>query len=581
MDTSLRRSAETLATYLAGLRVRVAVLGTLLIGGTLLQLTGPQLLRLFIDDAVGGAPAQRLYVFAGLFIAATVVTQIALVGAAYLSEQVGWTATNRLRADLLAHCLRLDLPFHNAHSPGGMIERVDGDVTALSDFFSQFVLRILGGLLLLSGVLALLMYEEWRVGLALTAFVVFAMVVISRARAFAVPAVNAERDASAELYGFIEERLGAVDDIRANGAGAYVMQRSFDVARHLIRTARRAQILSGGLWSLATGLFTFSYVLVLALGALLYQRGEVTIGAVYLFFQYTQILRRPLEQIADQLKEFQRAAAAVGRVNELLALEPVLHEGTREAAVDGAAAVEFDHVSFAYDAREPVLRDIDFTLAPGSVVGVLGRTGGGKTTLTRLLLRLYDPTEGVIRLDGVDLRALRAAELRRRVGVVTQDVQLVAGSVRDNLTLFDPAITDARIGDAIDGLALGDWVRSLPDGLDTMLAAGGAGLSAGEGQLLAFARIFLRDPGLVILDEASSRLDPATEHLIERAVDRLLTGRTGIVIAHRLHTVERADVVMVIEHGRIAEFGERTALAGDASSRYAGLLRAGAGAVAV
>ncbi|MEX2229508.1 MAG: ABC transporter ATP-binding protein [Dehalococcoidia bacterium] len=581
MDTSLRRSAATLATYLAGLRVRVAVLGTLLIGGTLLQLTGPQLLRLFIDDAVGGAPAQRLYVFAGLFIAATVVTQIALVGAAYLSEQVGWTATNRLRADLLAHCLRLDLPFHNAHSPGGMIERVDGDVTALSDFFSQFVLRILGGLLLLTGVLALLMYEEWRVGLALTAFVVFAMVVISRARAYAVPAVNAERDASAELYGFIEERLGAVDDIRANGAGAYVMQRSFGVAGHLIRTARRAQILSGGLWSLATGLFTFSYVLVLALGALLYQRGEVTIGAVYLFFQYTQILRRPLEQIADQLKEFQRAAAAVGRVNELLALEPILHEGTRDGAVDGAAAVEFDHVSFAYDAREPVLRDIDFTLAPGSVVGVLGRTGGGKTTLTRLLLRLYDPTEGVVRLDGVDLRALRAAELRRRIGVVTQDVQLVAGSVRDNLTLFDPAITDARIGDAIDGLGLGDWVRSLPDGLDTMLAAGGAGLSAGEGQLLAFARIFLRDPGLVILDEASSRLDPATEHLIERAVDRLLTGRTGIVIAHRLHTVERADVVMVIEHGRIAECGERTALAGDASSRYAGLLRAGAGAVAV
>lgn len=581
MDTSLRRSAATLATYLAGLRVRVAVLGTLLIGGTLLQLAGPQLVRMFIDDAVGGEPARRLYVLAALFIAATVVTQVSLVAAAYLSEQVGWTATNRLRADLFAHCLRLDLPFHNARSPGQMIERVDGDVTALSDFFSQFVLRILGGLLLLAGVLVLLLFEEWRVGLALAGFVAFAMVLIGRARTFAVPAVNAEREASAELYGFIEERLGAVDDIRANGAGAYVMRRSYEVAGRLIRAAKRAQIMSGGLWSLATGLFTFSYVLVLALGALLYQRGEVSIGAVYLYFQYTQILRRPLEQIADQLKEFQRAAAAIGRVSELLTIEPTLIEGTRDAATTAPAAVEFDHVSFAYGDGEPVLHDLDFRLPPGSVLGVLGRTGGGKTTLTRLMLRLYDPTAGAIRLDGVDLRELRAAELRRRVGVVTQDVQLIAGSVRDNLTLFDPTITDARIGDAIAGLGLGDWVRSLPDGLDTQLEAGGSGLSAGEGQLLAFARIFLRDPGLVILDEASSRLDPATEHLIERAVDRLLEGRTGIVIAHRLHTVERADRVMVIEHGRIAELGERAALAADPASRYAALLRAGAGAVAV
>lgn len=581
MDTSLRRSAATLATYLAGLRVRVAVLGTLLIGGTLLQLAGPQMLRMFIDDAIGGAPVRRLYVLAALFIGTTVITQISLVGAAYLSEQVGWTATNRLRADLFAHCMRLDLPFHNAHSPGSMIERVDGDVTALSDFFSQFVLRILGGLLLLAGVLVLVTIEDWRVGVSLAAFVVFAMLVISRARAYAVPAVNAEREASADLYGFIEERLGAVDDIRANGAGPYVMQRSFAVTGRLIRTARRAQILSGGLWSLATGLFTFSYVLVLALSAVLYQRGELTIGGVYLFFQYTQILRRPLEQIADQLKEFQRAAAAIGRVNELLVMEPTLHEGKHETTLAGPAAVEFAHVSFAYDRREPVLRDIDFRLPPGSVLGVLGRTGGGKTTLTRLLLRLYDPTEGAIRLDGVDLREYRAAELRRRVGVVTQDVQLIAGTVRDNLTLFDPTITDALIREAIDGLGLGDWVRSLPDDLETMLEAGGSGLSAGEGQLLAFARIFLRDPGLVILDEASSRLDPATEHLIERAVDRLLTTRTGIVIAHRLHTVERADFVMVVEHGRIAEFGARSALAADPSSRYAGLLRTGAGVGAV
>ena len=228
-----------------------------------------------------------------------------------------------------------------------------------------------------------------------------------------------------------------------------------------------------------------------------------------------------------------------------------------------------------------VLQDVSFRLRPGTVLGLLGRTGSGKTTLTRLLFRLYDPDKGVIRLGDTapltDVRQVPLVDLRQRVGMVTQNIQLFHATVRDNLTLFDDTIPDQEILQVIQDLGLWDWYRSLPQGLDTELESGGGGLSAGEAQLLAFARIFLQDPGLVILDEASSRLDPATEHLIERAVDRLVHAprRTAIIVAHRLGTVQRADEIMILEKGRIGEHGSRVALANDPASRFHSLLQTG------
>jgi len=208
-------------------------------------------------------------------------------------------------------------------------------------------------------------------------------------------------------------------------------------------------------------------------------------------------------------------------------------------------------------------------------MGILGRTGSGKTTLARLVFRLYDVTQGRIELGGVDVRQPALRALRQRVALVTQDVQLFQASVRDNLTFFNRDIPDDRILQVIADLELSDWFNALPDGLDTRLETGGRSLSAGEGQLLALARVFLRDPGLVILDEASSRLDPATEQRIERAIDRLLRDRTALIIAHRLGTVERADRILILEEGRVVEQGDREWLAQDSGSRFHSLLRTG------
>jgi ABC-type multidrug transport system fused ATPase/permease subunit len=236
--------------------------------------------------------------------------------------------------------------------------------------------------------------------------------------------------------------------------------------------------------------------------------------------------------------------------------------------------VDIDRVSFAYEA-EPVLRDVSCHVAPGMVLGLLGRTGSGKTTLARLLFRLHDPTAGTVRLGGVDARSARLEDVRARVGLVTQDVQVFHATLRDNVTLFDPSVTDAALVEVFAALGLSDWLRKLDDGMDTRLGGSGRGLSAGEAQLIALARVFLKDPGLVVLDEASSRLDPETERLLEGAVTRLLTGRTGIVIAHRLATVERADLILILEDGGVAERGSRAGLADNPESRFARLLRAG------
>ena len=259
----------------------------------------------------------------------------------------------------------------------------------------------------------------------------------------------------------------------------------------------------------------------------------------------------------------------------MLETESAVKDGALTLAASSKPAVAFDRVSFSYHSEANALDDVSFRLEPGTTLGLLGRTGSGKTTMARLLLRLYDPTQGTVRFDDFDVRQAPIADLRGRVGLVTQEVQLFQASVRDNLNLFGAGASDDRIVDTLGLLGLDSWRRSLPNGLDTEIAPGGGQLSAGEAQMLAFARVFLKDPDVVVLDEASSRLDPATERMVDRGVQTLLKDRTAVVIAHRLSTVDRVDEIMILNGGRIQEHGARDALAADPSSRFSQLLRTG------
>jgi ATP-binding cassette subfamily B protein len=609
MNVPLKRYLALLSEYLRPQSRRVLVLAVLLFSSVGLQLLNPQILRSFIDTATTQGSQRDMFIAALLFIGVALANQAISVGAAYLGENIGWTATNALRADLAAHCLKLDMSFHKARTPGELIERIDGDVNALSSFFSKFVIDMLSNIVLLIGVLVLLFFEDWRVGLGMTLFALLALAILIRMRSIAVPYWTAVREASAHFFGFLGERLAGTEDIRSSAATGYVMRQFYALLREWLPLQRRAGLAGYSMWMTTLLLFAVGNALAFALGAYLYRAGTITIGTVYIIFYYTELLRRPIEQIRTQLQELQKADASIKRVEELFHTRSRISDGVGTPIPTGALAVELDRVSFGYDDRSTtederpntaeddpssfvlrppalsgvegssvVLDDITFTLAPGRVLGLLGRTGSGKTTLARLLLRLYDPTAGTICLGGVPVAQARLGELRRRVGMVTQDVQLFQSSVRDNLTFFNRTISDARIMDALDDLGLRDWLRMLPAGLDSELGAG-AGLSAGEAQLLAFARLFLADPGLVILDEASSRLDPATEQLVERAVSKLLRPkdgqRTGIIIAHRLATVQRADDILILEGGRILEYGAREQLARNPDSHFAHLLRTG------
>jgi ATP-binding cassette subfamily B protein len=572
MAVSYAQHRQFLLSYLRPQWPRVALLAVLLLTGISLQLVTPQILSRFIDLARAGAFPADLVRLAVFFLLVAVSGQLVSALSVYASENVGWTATNKVREDLALHCLRLDLPFHNAKTPGEMIDRVDGDVTQLSGFFSQFVIRVLGNIVLLAGILVLLYRADWRVGLVYTIFTAATLLILRRLMETAVPLFKEARQAGAILLGFLEERLSGTEDIRASGAVPYVLRRLSEALRNQLEKSRRAWLRGTMMWATTAILLAMGNALAFGMGAWLLRRGVITVGTVYLFFHYTEMLRRPLEQITRQMQDLQRASAGISRVGDLLALETATKDGTGRLP-PGPLSVEVDRVSFGYVPDDLVLRDISFRVEPGRVLGLLGRTGSGKTTIGRLFVRFYDPTSGVIRLGGADVRDVPLSDVRGRVGLVTQDVQLFHASVRDNLTFFDARISDERIMAVLGELGLLDWAQSLPEGLDTQI--GPRSLSGGEAQLLAFARVFFKDPGLVILDEASSRLDPATEQLVERAVGALLRGRTAIIIAHRLATVHRADEVLILEDGAVLEHGARSALAADPTSRFASLLRTG------
>jgi ATP-binding cassette, subfamily B, bacterial len=563
-----------LATYLRPEWPRAVLLGVSLFVGIGLQLANPQIARTFIDHARAGEPLERLVWIALLFLGVALLSQAATVAETYVAEDLGWRTTNALRADLTRHVLELDTSFHGEHTTGELIERIDGDVSAIAGFFSRFVVEVLGSAIFLLGVLVLLFHEEWHVGAILALFATAAVVFMTRGGGFVGIRARAAREAAADLSSYIEERLLGLPDLKTSGADAYAMRGLHERLAGRFHRAR-ASAMAGGLFNGTIGvLFALGTGAALAWSAGLHEAGAMTLGSVYLVFRYTGMLQQPLQRLTRQLNSFQQATGGIVRVRELLATRASVIDGEDGALPRGALAVELDGVSFAYEA-EPVLHRASFRVEPGEVLGLLGRTGSGKTTISRLLFRLYDPTDGLVRLGGTDIRSVPLAALRERIGLVTQDVQLFGGTLRDNVALFDRRVPDARLREVFADLGLAVWLGTLPDGLETRLGAGGRGLSAGEAQLVALARVFLKDPGLVVLDEASSRLDPATERLLEHALTRLLDGRTGVVIAHRLETVERADRIVILEDGCVVETGRRDELGRDPASRFARLRRTG------
>ncbi len=560
---------QALATLLAPFRRRVVALGAIAALGAALPLVGPLLLKVIIDRAVDGAPTSELIVPAAFYVGVAVASQMIAIAVLWAATRLTWNVTDAARVELTGHVLDHDLAFHHTKTPGELVERVDGDLTAVSDHLANFAVTLMSVIFTLGGMVVVVSVIDWRIGVALLGYIAIATVVFTSVRDKAVSASEHERGAMARLYSGIEERLVGADDLRANGGGAHAMRRFSDDARRGLQTAvaRERQIV--WLWHGATGVVIGGAVFSLAVGAAGVKAGWISVGTAFLLLQYTQLLHAPLEQIIDQLQQIQKAAGAMLRVRSLLLSEPDRPAEEGASVPPGAPGIVFDEVEFSYG-DEPVLQRLSIEIRPGRSVGVVGATGGGKTTLGRLLTRSMAPDAGRITVAGVDLADIGERDLRRLIGVVPQDVVVFDASLRDNITLFDPRPTDAEVRAALDQVGLGRLAEGA-DGLRRPLTGDGGGLSAGEAQLVALSRVFLRDPAIVLLDEATSRVDPETEQLVLQSITRLLERRTAIVIAHRLATLERVDEIAVLQHGVVAEHDSREALLAD-DSTYARLV---------
>ncbi|MFF2484276.1 ABC transporter ATP-binding protein [Paenibacillus sp. NPDC058071] len=566
-------SSAWLLQYLRPAKWRLLVLLLLLLTMTGLQLVQPQIVQRFIDQAVGTGTVSGLITLAGLYLVVAVITQLLTVTVDYLGNDVAWRTTNRVRYVLLKHILRLDMRFHNVKTPGEMIERIDGDVTHMSSFFAMFIVKIISSFVLLAGILGYMFTINWPVASVMAAFTLLSLGLMFFIRNMGVDASQKEREAYASLFGLIEERIAGVEDVQANGGVPRLMNRYHQAMQAVFRRGRKAWLLRVVPWNATVVLFTMVVTAVMLMGIRLHLDGAISLGTLFLFFQYTQMLNDPIEQLGDQMQEFQKAKSGMRRSKELLAMQSEIADGTEDSLPAGPLGLSFDKVEFGYNREQPILHQISFELQPGEKLGIIGRTGSGKSSISRLILRLYNADSGSIRIGGKELRSLRLETLYNRVGMVTQDVQLFDGTLRDNLTLFNPQVPDEQIIDTIERLELRQWFDTMPEGLETRIMTGGSSLSAGEAQLFALTRVFLTSPSLVILDEPSSRLDVATETLLQPALNRLMSGCTSIVIAHRLSTLDHVDKIMVLQRGQIVEFGAREELARDPNSHYAQLLR--------
>jgi ATP-binding cassette subfamily B multidrug efflux pump len=559
-----------------------AAVQPLLVGQAIAVLRGEPTLGLLQGLPVG--QALRLLVLALL---AAVLVRLALQGLQSFNVQaVGQRLTARIRDDLFAHAMALSLRFHDRTPVGKLLTRLTSDVDALAEVFGSGAVGVLADLVTLLVIAITMLSIDWRLGLLLLAAqvpVVLGMLWLQRRYRRANYRV---REELSQLNADLQENLQGLEVVQMFRREAVNSQR-FAVTTGRYRNAVTGTILyDSAISAMIEWVALVAVAAVLALGGTMVTRGVLGLGTLTTFILFSQRLFDPLRQLAERFTQIQGGLTAVERIGELL--EQPVEISDSPAALTSAAAptrlgageVVFEDVSFAYRPDEPILSNLSFRISPGEHVALVGPTGSGKTTVIRLLCRLYEPQAGRILLDGVDIRDLPQARLRQQLGVVLQDTFLFSGSVADNLRL-DAAIPSERLQQLAAELGLAPLLARLPEGLATELRERGGNLSSGERQLLAVARVAMRNPTVLVMDEATAFMDPSTEATLQHDLERLLQQRTAIVIAHRLATVEAADRILVLRRGRLVEQGNHRQLrqAGGLYARLAELQERGLAAL--
>ncbi len=461
-----------------------------------------------------------------------------------------------LRREVFAHLQRLPIAFFDRNPVGRLVTRVTTDIDQLNEAFSAGVVAVFGDLFMLLGYVGVMLYLDWRLALLGLSVLPLILLATQLFRYFVREAYRKTRIAIARINAFLNEHFSGMTVVqlfnREERAG-----REFDEINDRHRNAWRDAILAHAWFYPAVEILSLlALALILWRGGLHVLSGTTQTGTVVAFLLYVQRFFRPIQDLSEKYNILQAAMAASERVFKLLDTPVTLMSPAQPRALPSAQGrVEFRHVWFAYQGEDWVLQDVSFTIEPGALAAIVGHTGAGKTTLINLLLRFYDVQRGQILLDGVDIRELDLRELRRQFGIVLQDPFLFSGTIESNVRLGSAWIDEDEVEEALAHVNLGEFIRTLPDGLAHEVRERGATLSVGQKQLISFARALAHQPRLLILDEATSSVDTQTEFQIRSALERLITGRTSIVIAHRLSTVQRADRILVFHKGRLREQG--------------------------
>jgi len=542
-----------------------------MIAVTLSSLAVPYLLKVAIDGGIGAKDLTVLTWVIVAFVGVSLVNLGASYLQTYLTSWVGSHIIYDLRRQLFAHLQKLSLDFFSRQKTGWIVSRLTNDIDALDQLVTDGVTSLVTNSLTFIGAIAFLFILDWRLALATLAIM-----------PFLIGATLVFRSKSARAYAQVRNKIGDVSaHLQESISGIRVLKafrreqsdyEKLDVANAAYRDVNMRTVVQSGLYfPFVEFLSAAAVVIVLWYGGTLIGGNTLEIGVLVAFIGYLNSFFDPLQQLSQLYNTFQASMAAVQKIYTVLDTEPDMLDAPDAVDLpEVRGEVELRGVTFGYDPEKPVLHDVDLTIPAGKTVALVGATGAGKSTVIKLLARFYDPTAGAVLVDGHDLRQVTASSLREQLAVVPQEAFLFSGSVMDNIRFARPSADADEVKRVARIVGVHGFVESLPEGYDTEVQEGGSALSTGQRQLISFARALLADPRILILDEATSSVDAESERRIERAMEVLFSGRTSVIVAHRLSTVRYADEILVIDDGRVVERGTHDALVAG-GGRYAGL----------
>lgn len=559
--------------YLGQFKWKLSVIILAIIGSTYLQVKAPKYIGEAIQELANYATRYfttgvddktdfihiiwLLVMFYVLLAVGTFIQSILMTG-------VAGKSTNNMRLDLFKRMENLSIRFFDSHRDGEMLSRFTSDLDNISNTLNQALTQVLSNLALMIGVVIMMFQQNvmlsWITLAASPVAVIAATLVIRKARKY----VNMQQDYIGDLNGYIDEKISGQKIVITNGLEEETIEGFIEHNEAVKKVSYKGQVYSGLLFPMMQGISLFNTAIVIFFGGYMALNGQiersVALGLIVMFVQYSQQFYMPLTQISSQYSMLQLAITGARRVSEIFEEKPET-ERPDVKLIDGVhEEVRLDHVDFSYVPDKPILKDVNITAKKGQMVALVGPTGSGKTTIMNLLNRFYNVDSGGIYIDGVDIRDIQLASLRKQVGIVLQDSVLFSGTIRDNIVFGKPEATDAEVEDAAKQAHIHEFIMGLEKGYQTEISDEHSVFSVGQKQLISIARTIITDPSLLILDEATSNVDTVTESKIQKAMENIIAGRTSFVIAHRLKTILNADYIVVLKEGEVVEEGTHESL---------------------